>query len=138
MASYNRAIICGRLGQDPRHGTTDGGKAWAELSVATSEKFGGQEKTEWHRVKVWEKAADFCRDYLTKGALVLVEGRIETRKWQDKEGQDRYTTEIVAQRVQGLDKRQDGQSGGQNANYEQPTREQFAGGSSDGMDDVPF
>jgi len=136
MASFNKAIICGHLGQDPRVTVTQSGKTVAELSVATSEKFNGQEKTEWHKVKVWEKAAEFCRDYLTKGALVLVEGRIETRKWQDKDGVDRYTTEIIAQRVQGLGKgscepKQDQPQG-------QGKRPDFAGGSSTGMDDVPF
>lgn len=139
MASFNKAIICGHLGQDPRVSVTNSGKTVAELSVATSEKFGGQEKTEWHRVKVWEKSAEFCRDYLTKGALVLVEGRIETRKWQDKDGQDRYTTEIIAQRVQGLGK---GKDGGQ---LDNPSSTCRPGGmdpafpsDTSGMDDVPF
>lgn len=140
MASFNKAIICGHLGHDPRITVTQGGKTVAELSVATSEKFNGQEKTEWHRVKVWEKPAEFCRDYLTKGALVLIEGRIETRKYQAKDGGDRYTTEIIAQRVQGLGKGsgESKQELPQEPQQGQGTRPDFAGGSSTGMDDFPF
>lgn len=141
MASFNKAIICGHLGQDPRVSVTQSGKTVARLSVATSEKFGGQEKTEWHNVVAWEKTAEFCRDYLTKGALVLVEGRIETRKWEDATtGQDRYMTEIIAQRVQGLGK---GKEGGQRDNT--PGTAMRPGGmdpafpsDTSGMDDVPF
>lgn len=102
MSSLNKAIICGRVGRTPKSGATESGKVWAKFSVATSEKFGGQERTEWHNVTAWDKTAEYCRDYLDKGALVLVEGRIETRKYTGKDGIEKYATEIVAQRGQGL------------------------------------
>lgn len=110
MASMNLAILIGHLGQDPKVNFTQSGKAVANLSVATSMRVKGADgqytdKTEWHRVTTWDKTAEYCRDFLRKGSCVSVEGRIETRKYQDKDGQDRYQTEIIANRVQGLDRR---------------------------------
>lgn len=104
MSSVNKAIIIGRLGRDPEIKYTSNGNAVCNLSIATSEKWkdkGGemQEKTEWHRVTVWGKTAENCAQYLAKGRMAYVEGRIETRKWQGKDGSDRYTTEIVASQV---------------------------------------
>jgi len=110
MASMNMAILIGHLGQDPKVNVTQSGKAVANLSVATSTRVKGADgqyadKTEWHRVTAWDKTAEYCRGYLHKGSCVSVEGRIETRKYQDKDGVDRYQTEIIANRVQGLDRK---------------------------------
>jgi single-strand DNA-binding protein len=104
----NKVIIIGRLGKDPETRSTASGQSVCSFSVATNENYtdaGGKkvEKAEWHNVVVWGKQADFCSNYLSKGRLVMVEGKLQTRKWQDKEGRDRYTTEVVAQRVEGLD-----------------------------------
>jgi single-strand DNA-binding protein len=105
MASVNKAIILGNLGKDPELRNTQGGKAVATLRIATNEVWTDQagerkERTEWHTVVVWGRQAENCKQYLKKGRSVYVEGRLQTRKWQDKEGGDRYSTEIVADRVQ--------------------------------------
>ena len=105
--SVNIAIVAGNLGRDPEVRFTQSGRAVANLSVATSEVWtdqegNRQERTEWHRVVVFGKSAESCGQYLAKGRQVCVQGRIQTRKWTDQNGQDRYTTEIVAQRVDFL------------------------------------
>jgi len=105
--SLNKVILVGHLGQDPKISYTQSGQPVANLRMATSERFkdkSGQwtDRTEWHSIVAWGKDAEFCSNYLGKGALVMVEGRLQTRKWQDKEGQDRYSTEVVANRVQSL------------------------------------
>lgn len=107
MASVNKVMIMGRLGQDPELKYTQNQVPVVTLNVATSEYKTGQdgqrqELTEWHRVIAWQKTAENCNKYLTKGRGVFIEGRLQTRKWQDKNGSDRYTTEIVAQSVQFL------------------------------------
>ena len=107
MASVNKAIIIGNLGQDPEVRFTGSGQAVATLRIATSERWqdkSGQktERTEWHRVIVWGKQAELCKEYLSKGRSVYIEGRLQTREWADKDGNKRYTTEIVAQRIQFL------------------------------------
>ena len=105
MASVNKVIILGNLGKDPELRNTSSGKAVTTLTVATSDTWNDangqrQERTEWHTIVVWGRSAENCKQYLSKGRSVYVEGRLQTRKWQDKEGKDRYTTEIVADRVQ--------------------------------------
>jgi single-strand DNA-binding protein len=125
--SLNKVIIIGRLGQDPKLSYTSSGQAVANFSVATDEGYRdrqtGQrvERTEWHRVVAWRQTAEFCGNYLGKGRLVMVEGKLQTRKWQGQDGQDRYTTEIVADNVQGLDRAPDGQynQAGQQGGYQQ-------------------
>jgi len=118
MGSVNKAIIVGNLGADPDVRTTQSGQIVATLSIATSESWNDndgnrQEKTEWHRVVVWGKQAESCQRFLSKGRKVYVEGKLQTRKWQDKEsGQDRYSTEIVARNVTFLDSAKDSQQGG--------------------------
>lgn len=107
MASVNMAIIVGNLGSDPEMRYTNSGTAVATFNVATNEQWtdkGGerQERTEWHRIVAWGKLAQICSDYLSKGKQVYVQGRIQTRKWQDRDGQTRYTTEIIAQTLQML------------------------------------
>ncbi len=111
--SVNKVIIVGRLGQKPEVKYTPGGASVANFGVATNESWVDksgqkQERTEWHRVSVWGKTADNCHAYLDKGSQVYVEGRLQTRSWQDKEGQTRYTTEIQAQTVQFLSTPQQG------------------------------
>jgi single-strand DNA-binding protein len=106
MASINRVFILGRLGQDPEVRYTQNQTPVVTLNVATSESWTKdgqkQETTEWHRIIVWNRQAENCAKYLTKGRAVFVEGKIQTRQWDDKTGQKRYTTEIVAQNVQFL------------------------------------
>ncbi|OFZ83114.1 MAG: single-stranded DNA-binding protein [Bdellovibrionales bacterium RIFOXYD1_FULL_44_7] len=111
--SVNKVILVGRLGQNPEVRYTPSGMAVANFSVATNESWTDksgqkQERTEWHKVVVWGKLAELCNQYLTKGRQAYVEGRLQTRQWQDKDGQTKYTTEIQAQTVQFL--------GGQSAN----------------------
>ncbi|MUM78709.1 single-stranded DNA-binding protein [Pseudodesulfovibrio sp. F-1] len=117
--SLNKVILIGRLGRDPELSYTPNGQARARFSIATDEGYRdrqtGQkvERTEWHNIVAWRQTAEFCGNYLGKGRLVLVEGKLQTRKWQDQNtGQDRYMTEIVADNVQGLDRAPDGQAGG--------------------------
>ena len=126
----------GRLGRDPEARFLADGTEVCNFTVACSKKFKGrdgqmQEKTEWVKIVVWGKQANFCSTYLHKGSLVYVSGELETRKWQDQSGQDRYSTEIKAVTVQALDKKPDGQ-GGQRA---QPSEQYNA---NDDMDGAPF
>ena len=107
MASVNKAIILGNLGQDPELRYTPSGAAVCTLNIATTDvrndqNNGRQERTEWHRVVVWNKAAENAAKYLAKGRSVYIEGRIQTRSWEDQNGQKKYSTEIVAQTVQFL------------------------------------
>lgn len=109
----NKVMLIGRLGRDPELRYTQNGTPVTSLSIATDESYtdrdgNRQERTEWHRVTVFQKQAELCSNYLSKGSLVYVEGTLQTRKWQDQQGQDRYTTEIRAQRVQFLDRRNAG------------------------------
>jgi single-strand DNA-binding protein len=107
MAGVNKVIIIGRLGAEPEVKTINTGNTVATLSVATSENWNDkngqrQERTEWHRIVVWGKLAEICGKHLHKGRQVYVEGRLQTRSWEDQQGQKRYTTEIVASTVQFL------------------------------------
>ena len=110
MASVNKVILIGNLGADPETRYLPSGDAVANIRIATTEVWkdkGGekQEHTEWHRISFFGKLAEIAGEYLKKGSPVYIEGRIRTRKWQDKEGQDRYSTEIVADRMQLLGSR---------------------------------
>ena len=144
MGTVNRVILVGNLGRDAELRYTGGGAAVASFSVATTETWKDkdgqkQEQTEWHRISLWGKPAEAVAQYLTKGKQVYVEGRLQTRKWQDKEGHDRYTTEVKADRVVLL-----GSSGGagrsQAADRDEMPHEQPAHASADmpDGDDVPF
>jgi len=115
MASVNKVILIGNLGKDPETRYMPNGEAVTNVTIATSETWkdkGGekQEKTEWHRVTFYRKLAEIAGEYLKKGSQIYVEGRLETRKWQDKDGQDRYTTEIIANEMRML-----GSRGGSNS-----------------------
>ena len=128
MASINKVIILGRLGQDPEMRYTQNQTAVCSLNVATTEFKQNQngereEMTEWHRIVVWGKQAENCGQYLAKGRGVAVEGRLQTRSWEDQNGQKRYTTEIVANNVQFLSSGQ-GQGQAQN-NPQNNTNQNF-------------
>ncbi len=152
MASVNKVILIGNLGADPETRYLPSGDAVTNIRIATSEKWKDksgeqQEHTEWHRIAFFGKLAEIAGEYLKKGSPVYVEGRIRTRKWQDKEGQDKYSTEIVADRMQLLGSRGGG-GGGAEATAREPAAagaggeakpQQKKGGAFDQMDDdIPF
>ena len=131
----NRVMIIGHLGADPELRYTQSGSPVVTLRIATDESYidrnGNRvDRTEWHRAIVFQKAAEHCNQYLRKGSLVYVEGKLTTRKWQDQNGQDRYSVEIRADRVQFLDRRE---NGGQ-----KPAQRQERGSEQNNMDDIPF
>jgi single-strand DNA-binding protein len=115
--SVNKVILVGRLGRDPETRYTGGGQAVANFSVATDETYKDkagerQKRTEWHKIVVWGKQAEIAQQYLKKGSLIFIEGRIQSREWQDKEGQKRTSFEIVATNFRMLGGRGDGAGGG--------------------------
>jgi single-strand DNA-binding protein len=143
----NKVILVGNLGQDPEVRYSPNGGAIANISVATSESWkdkntGEQvDKTEWHRVVFFRRLAEIAGEYLKKGSKVYIEGKLQTRKWQDKNGQDRYTTEIVANEMQMLDSR----GGSTNFSQAEPAAANNSGGApadapppADFDDDIPF
>jgi single-strand DNA-binding protein len=109
--SLNKVMIIGHLGRDPEMRYTAEGTPVANFSVATTEKYKDKENTEWHRVVAFARLAEICGEYLRKGKQVYVEGRLQTRKWTDKDGHDKYTTEIVASDMRMLGRREDGGGG---------------------------
>lgn len=118
MASVNKVILVGNLGRDPEVRYAPSGAAICNVNLATSrnwrDKESGErrEETEWHRVVLYNRLAEIAGEYLRKGRSVYIEGRLQTRKWQDKDGQDRWTTEVVAEQMQMLGGRDGGESGG--------------------------
>ena len=111
--SVNKVILVGRLGRDPETRYTGGGQAVANFSVATDESYKDkngerQKRTEWHKIVVWGKQAEIAQQYLKKGSLIFIEGRIQSREWQDKEGQKRTSFEIVASNFRMLGSRAEG------------------------------
>lgn len=150
MASVNKVILIGNLGEDPEMRYMPDGRAVAKLRLATSETWKDkngekQEKTEWHRIVMFGKVAEIAGEYLKKGSPAYFEGRIQTQKWTDKEGQDRYTTEIVANRMQMLGSRSGGSSqpmpdetGAAPAAGKPADAGQAGGGFDDMEDDIPF
>ena len=158
MSSLNKVMIIGRLGRDPEMRYTQAGKPVCSLNVATDEGYTNDrgekvDKTEWHKVVFWDRQAETCSQNLAKGSLVFVEGKLSTRKYQDKQGQDRYVTEIQGQRVQFLDRKADGngQPGGQQEDGRRQQGRRHAPPPSDyedlgpafpseasGLDGVPF
>ena len=109
MAGINKVILVGRLGRDPEVRYTPSGATVANFSIATSDEWKDketgqkQEKTEWHRIVAWRRLGEICGEYLRKGKQVYIEGKLQTRSWEDRDGNKRYTTEIVAQSMQMLD-----------------------------------
>jgi len=143
MAAVNKAIILGNLGRDPEVRYTTDGNAVTTFSVATTETRkdrdgNSQEHTEWHRIVVFGRLAEVCGEYLAKGRSVYVEGSIRTRSWDDREGNKRYTTEIVGRTVQFLSPR--GEGGRQSRSEAPPPEDDFTYEEGGGMtdDDVPF
>ena len=143
----NKVILIGNLGQDPEVKYSPSGMAVANVSLATSETWKDkntgeqQEKTEWHRVVFFRRLAEIAGEYLRKGSKVYIEGKLQTRKWQDKNGQDRYTTEIVASEMQMLDSRQGGDGNAAQSRpqqrQQQPQQPPHAP-PADFDDDIPF
>ncbi len=123
MASINKVILIGNLGRDPEVRYTPNGNAVCNVTIATSrnwkDKTSGDkvEETEWHRVVFYDRLAEIAGEYLKKGRSVYVEGRLKTRKWQDKEGKDNYTTEVIADNMQMLGGREGGGGGGDEGGY---------------------
>jgi single-strand DNA-binding protein len=146
MASVNKVILVGNLGRDPELRYTQSGQAVANFTLATNEswtKKSGEreERTEWHRIIAWARTAELCAEYLAKGRTVYVEGRLQTREWEDKEGQKRRTTEIVAQTVQFLGGRGGGGGGGGGGQRSGSGPSEPSGGGSAPPppdDDIPF
>jgi len=149
----NKVILVGNLGQDPEVRYMPNGNAVTNISVATSESWkdkstgADQERTEWHRVVMFRRLAEIAGEYLRKGSKVYIEGKLQTRKWQDQNGQDRYTTEIVADQMQMLDSRGGGTApmggssegrgsygGGGDNGFSQPSSQP----PGDFEDDIPF
>lgn len=154
MASrgINKVIIVGNLGNDPETRYASNGSAMCNISVATSETWkdkatGEQkEKSEWHRITFFGKLAEIAGQYLRKGSKVFVEGKLQTRKWQDQNGQDRYSTDILANEMQMLDSKGAGQGGsanfapqqGQQQGGQAPQQQTAPAATADFDDDIPF
>jgi len=161
--SVNKVILVGRLGRDPETRYTGGGQAVANFSVATDETYKDrngerQKRTEWHKIVVWGKQAEIAQQYLKKGSLIFVEGRIQSREWQDKEGQKRTSFEIVANNFRMLGGRAEGAAAGaggmgggasrsgDEADQSAPPEESFGGGGGQAGspgpeisdEDIPF
>ena len=146
----NKVILVGNLGRDPEMKYTASGAAIANVTIATSESWNDKqtgekvEKTEWHRVVAFQRLAEIMGEYLKKGSQVYIEGKLQTRKWQDQNGQDRYTTEVVANDMQMLGARGDAggaqQGGGfrQNQQTQQAAAPANTGGGGFDDEDIPF
>lgn len=146
----NKVILVGNLGRDPEVKYTASGAAMVNITVATSESWNDKqtnekvEKTEWHRVVAYRRLAEIMGEYLRKGSQVYIEGKLQTRKWQDQNGQDRYTTEIVANEMQMLGSRGDapGNQRAEQGGFRSSAPEQKApagsGGGGFDDDDIPF
>jgi single-strand DNA-binding protein len=157
MSSVNKVIILGRLGADPEVRFTPSGDAVCNLSVATSENWKDkagerQERTEWHRVVLYRRLAEVAGEYLKKGRPVYLEGRLQTNKWQTKDGQDRYTTEIIGDQMKMIGGRDDNNSQNESSSKpqsndnidqtpkknDQPSNSSSAGSIDQFEDDIPF
>jgi single-strand DNA-binding protein len=151
MASVNKVILVGNLGKDPEVRYMPNGEAVCNFSIATTDtwkdKAGAkQERTEWHSIVMYRKLAEIAGEYLKKGSAVYVEGRLQTRKWQTKEGQDRYTTEIISDQMQMLGGKPNAGIDDSNNDYDQtppadaPAKPAAPGGNNfdDFEDDIPF
>ncbi len=143
---FNKAILIGRLGRDPEVRHTTSGTAVTDFSVATNEVWTDQngerqERTEWHRIVAWSRLAEICEKYLRKGSLVMIEGRIQTREWEDRDGNRRRTTEIRAFGMKMLDSRTDRMGGAPTADRTAPRSSTPAQPSQEVEitdDDIPF
>jgi len=133
----NKAILIGNLGADPEMRYTQSGAAVANFNIATTENWvkdgNKEERTEWHRIVAFARLGEICGEYLSKGSKVYIEGRIQTRQWEDKNGNKRYTTEIVAREMKMLSPKNQGNSQGGNFSQEEPPIPEPVMG-----EDVPF
>jgi len=151
--SVNKAILVGRLGRDPETRFTSGGQAVCNFTMATDETYKDrngerQKRTEWHRIVMWGKLAELAQQYLKKGSLVFVEGRIQTRQWDDREGQKKSTTEIVGTGMRFLGGRGDGSgsggfaggapAGGGDPDSQIGASDETPGGAEISDEDIPF
>ena len=149
--SVNKVILVGRLGKDPETRYMTNGEAVTNVSLATSENWKDkngekQERTEWHNLVFYRRLAEIAGEYLRKGSQIFVEGRIQTRKWQDKEGKDRYTTEIVVNEMQMLGSKSGGSSSfevvdkpaASSGGSSRPAPAPAGGGFDNFDDDIPF
>ena len=146
MAGVNKVILVGNLGRDPEIRYTPDGTAVANFSIATSREWNdrntGEKKkqTEWHRIVAFRRLAEICGEYLSKGSQIYIEGHLQTREWDDKDGNKRYTTEVVANQMQMLGTRSSANAGG-SSQHSSPPAPDFSGPpASHGMedDDIPF
>lgn len=140
MASLNRVTLIGHIGREIEVRHTAAGIAVATFTLATSEKIKNkagdwEDKTEWHNIVLWAKLAELAGQFLSKGKLVYIEGRLQTRKWQDKEGKDRYSTEIIGERMQLLSPKDGGSRGAGNQNADHTST---GGNENDPEPDYPF
>jgi single-strand DNA-binding protein len=138
MASLNRVLLIGNLGADPELSYTPSGTAKATMRLATHEVWTNKsgekgERTEWHRVIVWGRLAEICGEYLAKGRQIFIEGRLQTRSWEDRDGNKRWTTEIVASNMQMLGSPRDARS-----EMEPPTAGLEMPDATESDDDIPF
>ncbi len=146
MGNLNKVMLIGRLGADPEVRYTQNNTAVATLSLATSDRYKDsngewQETTEWHRVVAWGRLAEICQQYTNKGSQIYVEGSLQTRSWEDREGQKRYTTEIKAQSIQLLDSKESGQGTNTSAGRDTQRPEPATSSATtpfDEDDDLPF
>jgi len=141
MASVNKVILIGNLGKDPEMRYMPNGEAVTNITLATTETWKDkngekQEKTEWHRITFYRKLAEIVGEYLKKGSQVYIEGRLETRKWQDKSGNDRYTTEIIANDMKMLGSRS--QSNESKPRQDDDVAPKQGSGFEEMDDDIPF
>jgi single-strand DNA-binding protein len=138
MSGVNKVILVGNLGRDPEIRYTKAGQAVASFSLATSEKWTDKdsgekhEKTEWHRIVAWGKLGEICGEYLSKGKQVYIEGRLQTRKWEDNDGNEKHTTEIVANNMTMLGQRGLADGSGHQSSGSSAPPEDFED------DDIPF
>jgi single-strand DNA-binding protein len=142
MASVNKVILVGNLGRDPEVRFMPNGDAVCNFSIATTDSWkdkagAKQERTEWHNIVMYRKLAEIAGEYLKKGRPVYVEGRLQTRKWQDKDGNDKYTTEIIGDQMQMLGSK-DGESVSQQPKSAPANNQNDGTGFDDMPDDIPF
>ena len=141
--SVNKVILIGNLGSDPELKYTPSGAAVTNFNVATNEVWNDkdgnkQERTEWHRVVLWRKLAEIAGEYLKKGSKVYLEGRLQTRSWEDKDGVKRYTTEVVADNMTMLDAKSEGGGSSGVSSAPPPASEAPPAADSGAEDDLPF
>ena len=144
MSGVNKVILVGNLGADPTMRYTPGGTAVANFNIATTEKFTNkngerESRTEWHRVVAWAKLAEICNQYLKKGKQVYIEGRLQTRQWEDQSGNTKYTTEVIANNMVMLGRVGDEDYSGGEPPQEFPSDEPASTSAKSGDDDdLPF